>query len=207
MGDVAALVSYHPSPSPLSEELPKLTGSFPELVERRIYHRRIDQRHRPADETVLQRMGAQNARMGQVGGAVNLGGHKFFVVRENLFHLEHRQGLILVAEQNRVPNLNTKSSQLLLTNIQDDRNAPHVTAGQGHVPDHRVHVSLPHEPYQGREEPIGDIHALSGDLLPDGQLRQTMNHPRRFIRRSNPLDQDPTVWGEGVINQCYATAR
>ena len=130
--------------------------------------------------------------------ALGLGGVRDLIV---LHWASRRQGLLLVGKQYRVSNSNAKRGQLVFGNIQDDGNAPHVTTGQSHVPNHRVHVGLPHEPCQRREESVSDINALPGDLLTYGQCGQIINHPRRILWRGQPLDQGTAMRGKGVIDQ------
>ena len=101
VGHVAGLVRDNLGPAQFSKTFPQLPGCAPEPVVGRVYHGRIDQSDGAGDESVLKGVGAQHARMGFVGGAVNVLHQELLVVRENFLNLQHRQWLVLVSQQDR----------------------------------------------------------------------------------------------------------
>ena len=69
---------------------------------------------------------------------------------------------------------------------------------------HRIEVGAAHKPLQGGEEAVGDVDALAGDLVADGNAGKVGNAVEvARLERGNPFDEDTTVGGKAVVNQLF----
>ena len=94
---------------------------------------------------------------------------KLPVVLEDFLHLQGGQWAALVGQQHRVPFGDALFLPLGGIHIEQNGDAPDVARRQCHRTGHRVQVGPPHEPFQRRKEPVGDIHAFPGHLIPHRQ--------------------------------------
>ena len=78
--------------------MPKLPGRVPEPVEGRVDYRRVDQGDRPAQKQVLVAISPEHARMGLVGGPIDLLGQELLVIGVDFLHVQRGQRLPLVGQ-------------------------------------------------------------------------------------------------------------
>ena len=198
VGNIARLMRHHLPPALRRHPLLQLLRRLPELVERRVDRRRIQQRYRPADEHLAQRQRAGHAGMLRVGGAIDQRRQLPPVIAVNLRNLQPGQRLPLVGEQQRIPGGQPQIGGGFRRHIEDDGEAPNQAIAEGHPPGHRVEVSRPHKPVQRRKDAIGQVDDFIGQLVADGDFRQPGRQPARPPRRGHRRHQPPAVGIEGV---------
>ena len=204
MGDVAALVGHHPVPIPFGQGPTKLSGRLPVPVKWWVDGGRINQRNLARNKSVLVGIGALDARVGFVGGPVHLLGEEFLIVGVDFFNFQHRQGLLLVGEQDGIAALQAKLGNLRLGQIEDDGNAPDVPALQGHVAGHRVQVGEPHETFQRREEAVCDVDAFPGNLVANGMRGKWAMRSRSPAFSGATRSTRTPPWGERLLStNCF----
>ena len=170
MGNIPGLMGDNPLPSQLGYLLPEHLGRVPVFIERRVYPGWVYQSDLAAEEPILVGIRPFHAGMLFVFSTVDLLSHQGFVIRKNLGQFEHGERLTLIGEEDGIAHLYLLLLYLLFGDIEDDRNAPDVSALKAHILADRINILGTHESLEGREKTVSNAHNLGRPRAINGQL-------------------------------------